>query len=1029
VSKYLAGWKRAIALSGASLLALSTPAQAGAVQASTGDVSPLYGRINPFYGSVNTSYGRINPFYGRINPFYGRINPFFGDVSPFWGRINPFTQATDASTLGFYGTAYNPFWGSASPYLKPMANGLNYGSLAGFWTSTYNAWTPILANWNAATTTTQAAAVATQIQNGLVTPANAFWGPVIAKSGPAAAKTQALLGRHLTEAGITFNADGSINAASLLNSDASKRAMLFLNVYDDLMDLSGTGHVDWWMGRVGWSPALAQIQGKTASGAAVPTVGMIDLAVTVSVGADGKPIKGTKLSKQIVQYGSTVFDNGHGAAVGSLIMGAVDGSGVLGIMPAGSVRVLAYDPYDETGTTNWTDVGTGIATLTSAIFKGATTPLGVLNASLGEPGYTLSPGWNDALANAGAAGRNLVVAAGNDGVTQTANVKWNFANNPNLIIVGSVGADGTISNFSNRPGEACLLPTTSTSTVCAEANKLKYRFIVAPGELILVSDGVGGHVRQSGTSLAAPLVSGAIAMLQNRWPWLSNYPNETASIILKSATPKGTKPGADPVYGVGELNVVAAQSPLSWSNLVYFPMKNGSLPTPVATVQKSTNRDTYSWNTLAKSGVSLQSAVTQQSTATQSSWNASGASYVAFEKVGATFRDFQIPLSSKLVGQTVTTLGGGQSYQSYLSAAFRSQIGHFATLDANPAGTSLFANGFERSSVPAGTIGAMQLRANVSATGTTNGFRTSSGMPYETGMTLAGEHSALQFGFGNGAAALDTSASFAFRNDHNLAGGGVNPVLGLASGGAYLGGRMEVVPGLAFGFGTTQRTVWRNPDAFGYGALQAGSWVNRYAANAQTVNVRYAVTPRLIAHAGYTRLREQNALLGIQSLSQSDLRGGSATNGATIGFDLRLEHGVTLSGSGTLARTDASGGQLTADRLTGAAAAFAVTKNGVFGRGDQLRLTAATPLHTVAGQVRYSSLGVIDRDTGDIGVVTQALDVRSRQMPLTGEIMYGGRLSGVGLFSLFGRIERANQLAGSANALGAMGGAQLQIGF
>ena len=78
--------------------------------------------------------------------------------------------------------------------------------------------------------------------------------------------------------------------------------------------------------------------------------------------------------------------------------------------------------------------------------------------------------------------------------------------------------------------------------------------MVAPGELILVSDGQGGVTRQIGTSFAAPLVSGAIALLHDRWPWLSNFPVETANIILNSAKDLGA-PGVDAVYGHGLLDV------------------------------------------------------------------------------------------------------------------------------------------------------------------------------------------------------------------------------------------------------------------------------------------------------------------------------------------------------------------------------------------------------------------------------------------------------------------------------------------
>lgn len=978
-------------------LALASPAEAsGPINPVQGNISPLYGKINPFYGDVSASYGKINPFYGKINPFYGKINPFWAGLGGFWGAVNPFQQTTDAATAAYYSTSgYDPFWGKTNPYKTNK----NYAAIGTFWSSEFAAWTPILAQWNAAKTSTDAASVAKAIQSSLIAPAASFWGPIIATAPKAGKSTQSLVMSQLAAAGVTFNADGTINSASLLNSDPSQRAMLFLNIYDDLMDYAGTGHVDWWMGAVGWSPMLAQTVGTKPTGLTasltVPTIGMLDFVI-----AGGKHIP-----KQVTQYGSTVFSDGHGAAVGSLIIGATDGSNVMGVMPQASASVIVYDPYDNTGTTNWTDVGTGMATLSNTIFKGKTVPMGVLNASLGVPGWTLNPGWNDALALALAHGHDLVIAAGNDGSTQTQNVSWNFLLNPTILIVGSVGADGTISNFSNRPGEACLLPT--GTFVCSEANKLKYRFIVAPGELILVSDGLGGHMRQSGTSLAAPLVSGAIALLQNRWPWLSNYPNETAQIILKSATPKGEHPGADPVYGVGELNIAASQQPLDWSKLVYYQQGKGAL------------------NTITP--LSLSGVVAQVKGGTQSSWDASGLWYSAFETIGATHRDFQIPLSSKLVGQNVATAAGGQAYQSTLAMALRSQASHFAGVGVDRANPDSLVSGFARTTVPAAQFAGMQLRVSVTPAAIGNAFQMRSAR-YETDAMLVSDKASFSFGYGNGAAALDGSAGFAFRNDYDLGQGGANPLLGLASGGAYLGGRAIVADGLTIGFGTTDRMARRNLSVFGIDRATAGDWVNRYAAQAQTVSLSYRVGSGLTARAGFTHLHENAALLGIQSLDQADLRGGSLTDGMSAGFDFALGRTWTLSGTGTIARTSADTGQIRSSGLTSASAELAVIKSRLLTKADELRLTLASPLHTIGGHLTYSSIGVTDRTTGEIGLVDQAFAPRTR-LPLAGQAMYGLALpKGRGEFSFFGRVDRDAELI-ATNAIGYSGGVQLRLGF
>ena len=1004
--------RRAALASCALSFTLAGAAQAaGPVNPVTGDVSSLYGKINPFYGDVKANYGKINPFYGKINPFYGKINPFWGDVTSYYGKINPFTADTSATTIAAYGTRFDPFWGKDSPYLTSSSS-ISYAKIAGFWQTETANWTTVQAAWASATTQNDAQNLANLIQNSIINPAISFWGQAVqqgviapkwtsdrglpgmdsSKSGRKSLSLTTAEMNWLSPYGVTFT-NGVIDPASLLKMDPSQRAMMFLNLYDDLMDYAGTGHVDWWMGSAGWSPALADIQGSNAKGSPIPTVGMIDFVIS----------SGQHLSKRITQFGSTTFNDGHGAAVGSLIMGSVDGSGILGVMPQGTVNVAVYDPYDSTGTTNWIDVGTGIAALTNSIFSGKSTPVGVLNASLGEPGYTLSPGWNDALKNAGAHGHNLVVAAGNDGRAQTQNVVWDFNANPNLIIVGSVGVDGTISNFSNRPGEACLIA--SAGSGCTEANKLKYHFIVAPGELILVSNGVGGHFRQSGTSLAAPLVAGAIAMLQNRWPWLSNYPDETASIILKSATPKGTKPGADPVYGVGELNIAASQSPLNWNNLTFYKGSNGKADTVA---------------------VPLSTVIAQVGPGTQSSWDASGLYYSAFEKIGNTVRDFQIPLSSKLVGQNVTTNAGIQQYQTYLSAALRSQAGHFSGLASAKATDSLLASGFARSSLPAGRFAGMQLRVSVTPAEVGSAFRMHSA-PYETNAMLVSDKASFSFGYGYGAAALDDTG-YTLRTDYDLGRGGANPLLGLASGGAYLGARAIVLDGLTIGFGATDRISRRNLDAFGIQRAGSGDWIDRYAAQAQNISLAYRLDAGIIARANFTHLHEDAALLGIQSLDRADLQGGAVTDGVTGGLDLAIGRSVMLAGSVTVSRTHAQTGQITTNDLTSASAELALIKTRLLTSADELRLTVASPLHTIGGHLSYTSVGVADRSTGEIGLLSQSFRPRGR-LPLAGQAMYGLALpKGKGELSLFGRVDRESQLT-PTDSMGYTAGAQLHLSF
>ena len=979
--------KRA-AVATVSLAALTGVAHAQQV------VQPYYGNIRPFYGNIRPFYGNIRPFYGNLRPFYGNIRPFWGDTSTFWGNLKPFSATVDKS-----------FWGSLPGYVD--ANNNYMGPQVGaFWNTEGANYNSILNAWGSASSASDYAGVAQMLQ-GLVGDSSNFWSPEVKK----ATHTDFMSGfgnGMLVKYGIDLS-----NPSSLANVDPNTQAMFLLDWYDGLMSFSGAGHVDWWMGATGWTPALGQTEGDGANGQKPVTIGMLDLEVS----NNQKAAKGT-----VAQYGSGVFGDGHGAAVGSLIQSSIDGSGIMGVMPAGDATISVYDPYDSTGTTNWTDVGKGVDTLTQGYFQksngvvqnlvGALSPLlnqiplvdslvvnlggvtkiapkganiGVINASLGEPGWTLSPGWNTALASGSAKYSILVVAAGNDGVAQPSDISWNFANNPSLLVVGSVGLDGTISNFSNTPGAACL--NDSSTGAC---DPLKNHFLVAPGELILVSDGQGGVSRQTGTSLAAPLVTGAIGLLEARWPWLSNYPNETVSILLQSATPIHsagyTGSGPDPVYGWGELNIAASQAPLNWRNLVYIQNKSLlgiNLP----------------------SLVSVNQVVAQVQTGNQTAWNSSKLYYTALEKIGNTYRDFEIPLASSLVGQNVASLAGQQMFQSYLTGPMKSWVAggaQFASSGYDPATASFMAT-----SQSMGQFGDAQLRVRMNAVQPAYGFSQHT-LPVGMDFALVGARQTMQFGFGDGAAALSGQPGLTGGADFQLGRGGANPLLGLASGGAYANWRTSPVKNLTISFGATDRRSIRDPQLLGPLGYAGASGLpgQVYAANAENLGLDYAAGKNVVLHASMTRLFENSGLLGVQSLQPGALDAGSTTRAASFGLDVNLTRTLMLSGSATVANTASATGQTLATApggLTSTAAEIAVTKAGLFSSGDRVRLTLSKPMQVVAGQVQYTDFGVIDRSTGQLGEVVESASASNSKTPFAAELFYGRMLQNDAEASVFMR--------------------------
>ncbi len=873
---------------------------------------------HPYYGAINPFYGAINPFYGAINPFYGNISPFWGDVSPFWGNINPFYGSIDP----FYGNV-SPFWGSTNPF-DP--------SIAPFWQKAGPEWGAINATWTnlQASNATDYSGLQAQLQAFLNENAT-FWGPAVLKyTGKNFA--DGFANQLLASYGIDPN-----DPSSLANVGPVDRSAFFLNWYDGLMNFTGVDHVDWWMSAVHWSPALAQIQGSTTR----PVVGILDSTFNAA---------GSDVQSVTFVGGYNIYVNAHGAAVASLIAAKQDGTGVMGVDP--NVDIHVYNPFDQTGTANWNDVAQGIAALYAS---GAH----VVNASLGVPGTTLSQEWINILSGPLLSGRGqdlvIVKAAGNEGVSQTTNVPWVPAlQTPNnLIIVGSVGPTGQISSFSNTPGTACL----TVLGICSQQNMLMYHYIVAPGELDLVSDGKGGITRMTGTSFAAPLVTGAVALLEARWPWLSYHAPEEVQIIFHSAKDLGA-PGVDPIYGWGELDIQASQSPLNFNNLqVYQPFTyNGSALSPYQTLVPNWSPRSLKSSVLMPGQLDI--------------WQNQKAYLVAIEPIGSTYRDFTIPLSTMLVGKTQKTAYGENPFQSYLYQrlidwAHGSNFTNFVSQSA-PLADSAWKLDFTMTD---------PLPEEQRATGIARAH-------YEVRFANPGEGLDFRLGEGSGAHGLVSELTsraaedgiFSLQTDFDPLTGGVNPVLGLASGGAFAQGGVTL-GGLHFSAGYTEKSddhVYTDPT---FGPLKSVPLPSNQA-GAAVLGMDYALSKNVGLNVSYTALNEYDAFLGAQGGGVLSFGGGARTNAVTIGSTASFEDGWKLAASATLANTDPgqthSGLSFTSHNMRADAYELVATKKGVFADSDELRLSFTQPLHLENGGLTFRQLEVVDRNTGALGPVSQS---------------------------------------------------------
>lgn len=903
-----------------------------------GDISPFYGDISPFWGDISPFWGDISPFWGDISPFYGDISAFWGDIEAFWGDISAFNGEID------------PRWGDISAF---------WGDISAFWGDISPFWGDIEAFWGDIAAFGGDHQMTADAMQSMFDHAEEFWAPLVEARANGNFQDE-FVDKLLAKHGIDLNDPSSFEGFT-----AAERAAFMFDFYDTLMGFTGFDHTDHWMATVNWNPNITQAQGSGFD----TVIGLIDFAVTPD--AD--------LTDNVIAWdGSQDAAGGHGGAVASLMVADHDGRGVMGIAPRASVAM--YNPFDEDGTANWDSVKNGIVSVVDA---GAS----VVNMSLGVSGHTFHAGWHevyfDDAVQAVSDDVIFVHAAGNEGVEQTDDVVWDVQNSPNFLIVGSVGPSGQISPFSNTPGDACL---TNSAGACLD--ELKNHFLVAPGEWILVTDGQGGVTRASGTSFAAPMVTGAIALMHDRWKWLSEHPEETVDILLSTAQDLGEE-GVDGVYGHGLLDIQASQSPVNWDDVYFYVEENGELKKQnVKQLKAKKNSKTKLKNTI---------------------WHNDVDYFVGFEDVGKTHRDFLIPMADKLVGTYASVDGRQEMFQDYLFKGF----------EAWGAGQT----GFNQQTI--GNPMRWDMRVSFSPLDPGAQHRDGS-LPYKAELAIHGKGDmVMRVGSGYGAQSL-TGQSNAGAFSFNQHVGGANPVLGLASGGVY--GKLEMPvtdSGLRLNFGMTRRD-FEQVEIDGISGEEQAIYENLapYSASAAHVSVTQPVGEKLEITAGYTFLNEQDGLLGVQTLDPSGFAGDAQTDAASIGMEYALSARVSLSGLATYGKTRSQSANGTA---------FAVSEGGVetsafeaslnlrdtFSAGDKMRIALLQPMHVESGSLDFKSYEVIDRATGEIGAVERstAIDARGREFAL--EALYAKpAFDGMGEVAGFIRVENEAETGDTTPMLG-----------
>ncbi|MBX4211505.1 MAG: S8 family peptidase [Candidatus Yanofskybacteria bacterium] len=232
-------------------------------------------------------------------------------------------------------------------------------------------------------------------------------------------------------------------------------------------------------------------------------------------------------TKPTVTNGKCEDKNGHGTHVAGIIAadGGSDSLGIYGMAP--EAKILAYRVCGNNGSCWADDVAMAIRT---AVDEKAN----VINLSLGsdKPSQLMQ----DAINYATDKGAVVVAAAGNDG-PYTGSIDYPAAYQ-NVIAVGALDADLYVPDWSSRG---------ANSESDADSINEKDIEFGAPG-VNIESTWKEGYAILSGTSMAAPHISGLMAKL---WNFSAEKPAQDVRKVLKELTLDIMPTGEDNDSGFG----------------------------------------------------------------------------------------------------------------------------------------------------------------------------------------------------------------------------------------------------------------------------------------------------------------------------------------------------------------------------------------------------------------------------------------------------------------------------------------------
>lgn len=285
--------------------------------------------------------------------------------------------------------------------------------------------------------------------------------------------------------------------------------------------------LQYWLAEYGYTQAWTMSRGEGVKVAIIDTGVNGDIAELSGVVVGGTDASGIGSPDGQTPVGE---ESEHGTMVASLLAGrgTGEGNGVIGVAPGADLLTASVAFGQDSGSSKTNDEQIAEA-VRWAVDNGAD----VINMSLTRNTRDWPESWDDAFLHAFENDVVVVAAAGNRGSGTS-----------------EVGAPATI------PGVLTVAGVDRDQNASFDASSQGITIAVsAPSEDLVGVLPDGGYVQWSGTSAAAPLVSGLVALVRAEFPEL-----DAANVInrvIRTADPKG-EDAPSPLYGYGIIDPVAA---------------------------------------------------------------------------------------------------------------------------------------------------------------------------------------------------------------------------------------------------------------------------------------------------------------------------------------------------------------------------------------------------------------------------------------------------------------------------------------